>query len=315
MKRLTILVVLALMLGALVAGFAIFGGGSAQAGHPGPTIFVDDDACPSAGKGTEKRPFCSIQDAVNHATASVDTIQVSPGTYNENVVVGPAGLVLRGVGATQPVVDASFTGSTGIGIKIPEGINGVTIDNFLITGAGPCGFNPGIRVESNGNTIINNTLIDNTCSGILLTNVANDNDVSINDVSLSGSSGIQVQSNSERNTIHHNTTHDNTGDGINVGSGPDNMVYSNMSINNTKNGIRLEKISGQEPDGNDVMANDLGNNGKDGILLDAGADNNVIKFNNAFANAENGIDDQGTNKCTSNTAAANGVSDFTGGCS
>ena len=107
MRKLTTLVVLALMLGTLIAGVVIFGGDMAQAVHPGTTVFVDDATSPATGSGTAADPFSSIQVAVDHAAAG-DTVLVSPGYYQETVEIGGKdGLTLQGVsGSGQPIIDA-----------------------------------------------------------------------------------------------------------------------------------------------------------------------------------------------------------------
>jgi len=64
------------------------------------TIFVDVN-CMGAGKGTEKDPFCTIQEAVDDADPSAappgDTIHVAAGTYIENVLIAK-NLTLMGAG-------------------------------------------------------------------------------------------------------------------------------------------------------------------------------------------------------------------------
>jgi hypothetical protein len=73
--------------------------------------------------------FCSIQVAVNDAqTVNGHTIEASPGTYNEQVVVNKS-LVVRGVGLPKPVV--TYTGivagkPTLFDVSVPA----VTIENF-----------------------------------------------------------------------------------------------------------------------------------------------------------------------------------------
>src|SRR4051794_29059365 len=65
------------------------------------TILVDDDnaQCPTA-------TFSTIQSAVV-AAAPGDTVQVCPGTYNENVTV-PKSITLNGAQAGTPVAGRTF---------------------------------------------------------------------------------------------------------------------------------------------------------------------------------------------------------------
>jgi len=73
--------------------------------------------------------FCSIQTAVNDAqTLSGHTIEVSPGTYNEQVIVNK-GVVIKGVGAVKPVMD--FTGTvSGKPTLMDVSVQNVTIENM-----------------------------------------------------------------------------------------------------------------------------------------------------------------------------------------
>jgi hypothetical protein len=75
--------------------------------------------------------FCTIQAAINDAqTVNGNIIEVEPGTYNEQVLVNKQ-LVIKGVGATKPVVD--FTGTvsgkpTIFDVSVPN----VTLENMRI---------------------------------------------------------------------------------------------------------------------------------------------------------------------------------------
>ena len=58
-------------------------------------IYVDNDTCPAMGNGTAGNPYCKIQDAVDNASDG-DTINVTAGTYNENVVINKS-IILEGI--------------------------------------------------------------------------------------------------------------------------------------------------------------------------------------------------------------------------
>src|SRR5262245_60257269 len=108
------------------------------------TLYVDDDRLQNP-----QAAYTSIRAAVAAARAG-DTVQVSPGLYNEVVTVDKAGLRLLGdqldylsrTGATDPVNltrEVVVTGSTPAGTPSPLGIinlraNGVVLQGFTVEG-------------------------------------------------------------------------------------------------------------------------------------------------------------------------------------
>ncbi len=106
------------------------------------TLAVDDD-----GKATEfncdaaTATFSTIQAAVNAASSS-DTIQVCPGTYNEQVVVTTSQLTIRGAGAGLTVVRPTTVVNNAINvfgnpvaaILLVEGAANVTVASLAIDG-------------------------------------------------------------------------------------------------------------------------------------------------------------------------------------
>ena len=106
------------------------------------TLLVDDDKteCPDAG-------FNKIQDAVDAATSG-DTIQVCPGTYDEQVAIAkPLSLVgihrdKKAAAVVQPsnvVANADFLGTPNAAILLVQDTSGVTIKDIPIDG-----FNNGV---------------------------------------------------------------------------------------------------------------------------------------------------------------------------
>ncbi len=74
----------------LVAVLGFLGGGLAWAGHTSPgKIRVDAANCPGVGAdGSRGNPFCTIQEAVDHATTTGgDHITVQDGIYQGNVEI------------------------------------------------------------------------------------------------------------------------------------------------------------------------------------------------------------------------------------
>jgi len=136
------------------------------AAHSSPgTVYVDDTCNPPAD-GSIGDPFCTIQEAVNHASNG-DTILVQPGTYTESVTVGKS---IRLLGAkagkdatkrTNPVTEESVVN----GNFVLEA-NTIQLDGFIIQGNAT---GPGIetRPAFSGYKIMNN-IIKNHVFGLYL---------------------------------------------------------------------------------------------------------------------------------------------------
>ncbi|HLW71593.1 MAG TPA: choice-of-anchor Q domain-containing protein [Candidatus Binataceae bacterium] len=151
-----------LAMSALVAAFAIAGIKPGAAKTPPPPICVN--------VGGTSGCFSSIQAAVNAAPTET-TINVSPGTYFENVTIGGGEVAILNSTISGNVAEAgSASGSAGGGIENNGGkvtLNNVTIaDNTAGTGGGvdtSAGRNFKIS-----NSIISNdtgTELDNDCAG------------------------------------------------------------------------------------------------------------------------------------------------------
>ena len=99
------------------------------------TWYVDDD-CTAPGTGTQADPYCSIQDAIDDATAG-DTINVAAGTYTEAIVVDKP-LTLQGENRATTIIDG--VGTTGAPlVNVPNLTGAVTISGFTIREAQPYG--------------------------------------------------------------------------------------------------------------------------------------------------------------------------------
>jgi len=94
----------------------------------GLTIFVDDSNVIGPWDGTELHPYQNIKSGIEHASYG-DTVQVSSGTYNENLVVDKS-IVLRG--DSKPVINAM--GGTGMNITVRDDFTyGITVTGFEVT--------------------------------------------------------------------------------------------------------------------------------------------------------------------------------------
>jgi hypothetical protein len=86
----------------LVCGCLAAGGALAQ-----QEVWVDDDACPGPGTGTELDPYCSIQDGICDLKDIVGggTVHVMPGYYNESLKMYPDVSVVSTDGPAVTTID------------------------------------------------------------------------------------------------------------------------------------------------------------------------------------------------------------------
>ena len=101
--------------------------------------------------------YTSIGSAVGAAHPG-DTIEVSSGTYFENVYVDK-NVTLKGMdtGKGLPVIDAG-----GYGSVVTLEADGITLEGFNLTHSGHCGCgNAGVHVSSNNNSVIDNIIRNN----------------------------------------------------------------------------------------------------------------------------------------------------------
>jgi hypothetical protein len=174
---------------------------SNQPSRAASTLIVDDDSvCPGAA-------YTTISAAVAVASPG-DTIQVCPGTYNENVLIPVtlSGLTLSGAQAGNPVSGRSF------GSPVESTVNGqitvhpvnVTIDGFSLTRSVPAFAAFGIVVKAGADgAVITNTIIDTvttpdtsgngTAQAIYLENGGSSDGA--DDVSITGNSINNIHSN------------------------------------------------------------------------------------------------------------------------
>ena len=155
-------------------------------------LVVDDDGieCPA-------RDFSTIQAAVDAASAG-DTIEVCPGTYNEQITINKsltlngaqAGVDARGRSAAEAIVSSAGVEGT---IIIDPTTGTVTIDGFDLSGTPTPGSGGVVYVSGlTDNVVVKNTIIEpSTADGILFWNAASGTAEQnwIKGASLSGISG------------------------------------------------------------------------------------------------------------------------------
>src|SRR5659263_7479 len=224
--------------------------------------------------------YTSIQTAINDASNG-DEIHVYSGTFYENVKVNKK-LILSGIG--MPVVKARGSGSA-----ITLSADGITLEGFNATMAGSYidyyynNPEPGIRVTSNNNTLINNNANENYGYGIYLDFSSNNTLIGNNANSNFGfdnMGGIGISlSSSTNNTLIGNHANSNRL-GIFLYSSNFNNITSNNISNSTSVGIKVYDTSK-----NNTVSSNKVTNGNSGIFFvyafNTTASNNIME-NNSF---------------------------------
>lgn len=225
---------------------------------------ITADPFPPVHNVTQGTYFDTIQAAINAAGAD-NTIEVAPGTYNENVTINKPGLTLK---ATGTAAETTINANKGFGVYILKDLGVVTIDGFTVKGWKDAGI-----VQGTGNRpgttsrILNNIVIGET----------GDED---------HGNGIQVTG--DNSLIEGNTV---TG-AYYIGSGPygasgimayaaNNVIIRNNKVSGADLGIsvsagkyhNLGPITGCVVEGNEVFNTEIG------ITVTFAANNTTISGN------------------------------------
>lgn len=109
--------------------------------------------------------FKGIQDAIN-AASSGDVIQVSAGTYKEQIKLKP-GIALKGEGYEKTIIDGGNKDG-----DVVVGANDTVIEGFTIRNSGSRGkyaddMDSGIKIDNASMAVLNNRIVNNN-AGILL---------------------------------------------------------------------------------------------------------------------------------------------------
>jgi len=199
---------------------------------------------------TKNTYYDTIQAALDDADNN-NTIEVSDGTYYENVDVNKSLTIRSENGAEATIVQAAdpnwyifhITASfvTLNGFTIERAIGAV---NILIESANFCnisnntisGQHIGLYLNSSNDTIICNNKISNCTNGNIYLVYASNNLITQNEISFSSSSGINIDHDSDGNTINKNNI-SNNGLGINLDGGWQSTTPSHNTIflNNFRN--------------------------------------------------------------------------------
>ena len=173
--------------------------------------------------------FVTIKDAIDWS-ASGDTILVKSGTYTENLKLDrQVSLIGVDTGGGAPVI------ATGRGDAITVLAKGCTIEGFTVQSGTSSG---GIRITSEGNTILNNTIRD-TAQGIAIVS-GGKTTITGNEISDNNKAGIALES-SSGNLIEKNVLQKNT-----VGISLDESSLANSIYRNTF--VNPENVVSKSPD-------------------------------------------------------------------
>ncbi len=143
-------------------------------------IYVDDDYN-SSTPGWQINRFDKIQDAID-ATSNSDTVFVSNGEYNEELIIEKT-LTLEGESNAHTKIKAAQKNDV-----ITVEAENVTIKNFTIDGKGQ--FIHGINIKNDNCTIVNNIIINNSRSILGRNGTLIINNVIYDGISCSGSFNI-----------------------------------------------------------------------------------------------------------------------------
>jgi len=251
----------------------------------GETFTVDDDG---------EAEYTKIQDAIN-VSADGDTIEVSAGTYDENVVVNRS-IHLVGEGSEVTIVDGGGSYSA---IKITS--DWVNLSGFQVIES-KRGDEAGIKILSDGNTITDNECTNNY-HGIYVSS-SDHNQLSNNRCSNNSDNGIRLHG-ASHNQLSDNTIITNEKEGLMIQNSFHNKINDNVVTDNSE-GIKLEEASYILIEDNNVSANE-----GSGIEILDGSNNNTIKGNDCSRSGEEEegieIDDSSYNLIANNVIADNDV--------
>lgn len=189
------------------------------------TMQLDVKASPAIIKVPQD--YTTIQEAINQANPG-DTIQVSSGTYQENLFINKT-LTLIGEDKNNTILEGSGCGNA----VIQANLTTVNISGFTIKGG-----SNGIWLEKCSGSVINGNNVNATDRSIWL-HYSHNNTVSDNTVMGNFSwRGIVLCGQSSNNTIIRNTIKDNE-EGLGL-TGQDNLIIHNNFINNQNQAVMLE---------------------------------------------------------------------------
>ena len=229
--------------------------------------------------GSKKRPFASIQEAIQKALPG-DTILIDAGHYSEFSAVGNVAVLidkpkinLEGAGPEKTIIQLPIDKNY-FGVKIVT--TNIQVKNLSIKGG-----SVGVFIDQAEQAIIKNVWVENQTSQGFSLDQAHNNEISQCKVQKSESLGFGF----------HNSTF--------------NRIYNNLSQDNDIAGFYLSESSD-----NEFKRNSAKNNGKSGFFLCVSNFNNKFENNQAIANGAGGLYLHGgsaKNYLSNNLSQSNGV--------
>ncbi|MDK2830975.1 MAG: hypothetical protein PWQ75_727 [Methanolobus sp.] len=169
--------------------------------------------------------YTTIQAAVDNSIDG-DTIIVTDGTYNENVVVDKSVTLRSEKGSASTIVNASDSSDHVFNVTVDN----VTIDGFNVTGATSSQM-AGIYLGYSNNSKVTNNIATANYYGIILDD-SNDNMLTGNVASNNYEDGIYFSS-SDNNTLTSSIANYNGEYGVYLLSSNNNTLTDNVANNNT----------------------------------------------------------------------------------
>ncbi|HST04457.1 MAG TPA: right-handed parallel beta-helix repeat-containing protein, partial [Chloroflexia bacterium] len=232
-----------------------------------------------SGAGCPSPTFTTIQAAVTAASAG-DTIQVCPGSYNENVTINKNNITLVGAGASSnaaygTIIDGASAPAVGTspGITVSSGTTGVSIRNLRVQNfASQSGI---FAVASNNNFTVDSVTVNNN-----------------NSTGAANGAGIFMHGPVSYVTINNVTADSNKARGIVIWDGfKQHITFTNNTV--TNNGCCGIELQDGTASGVTITGNVIANNGDSGMAatgLTYGAGPNLIANNALINNGRFGIE-------------------------
>ena len=204
--------------------------------------------------------YKKIQEAVDKA-APGDTIMVSAGSYNENIVINKPLSIKSGKGSAYTVIRPLVKKEPVL--KISDTAN-VTVAGFTMTGSDIAG----IQLLNARNVLLSGDMAKQNVNGIILSHSDN-NTLTGNEAYLNSYYGIYLDA-SSGNKIIKNTADANNDKGIFLSHSDGNTIQDNVANRNRWNGIMLFSSHGNTVSDNSTIGNAYG------IVTSNSNDNNMI---------------------------------------
>ena len=186
-------------------------------------------------------------------------------------------ITIKGKSSSSTTIKGFKIRSNGDGIKITDSDYVTVVSNDISTNRN--------GIEATGTNYLNitkNNIVENSNSGIVIANTIStyifNNEINangVNGIELAKSDKVYIHGNSILNNNQNGIFVSNSINGVNYGSGPENLYISKNTINNNKiNGIYIKKAG----DNINIKGNVILRNSENGISI-ADIGDNVIQSN------------------------------------